>query len=330
MNIYLAGKISKNCWRHELVPGLRNASDNTEKLEYAILDRHTYVGPWFKACGHGCFHLPRSHGLPNLSSRIVKSTDYSLQVTSFDRRCLHGGSFVVDDNDDWDCTESLFEQANEIDKSIVDQCIDEIRSCDLLFAWIHDATCFGTLAEIGFAKGIGKATAAAIPLEAPGSAMDDLWFALTACDYSRRADNLVDGFKQAVKTLSPAINLSKCESPIEAQFCQASSHLDLDAQISVGPYRIDFAHIPSRIAVELDGHDFHKSRQQRTHDARRDRYLSEHGWRVVRFTGSEIHRDTKKCVAEVGRLIGINSAIEQHRSSQTAGWDMNQSVEWDR
>jgi hypothetical protein len=58
-NIYLAGKISKNCWRHPLVPGLRSMDWSDAPVKCKDYD---YVGPFFTGCDHGCYHGPASHG----------------------------------------------------------------------------------------------------------------------------------------------------------------------------------------------------------------------------------------------------------------------------
>jgi DNA-binding response OmpR family regulator/very-short-patch-repair endonuclease/transcription elongation factor Elf1 len=96
------------------------------------------------------------------------------------------------------------------------------------------------------------------------------------------------------------------ESPIEEQFWQClQRELDSESmvlivpQYSVGHYRLDFAIPTSKVAIELDGHEFHSSKRQRTYDAKRDRYLQEQGWRVYRFTGTEIYRDVQGCVEEL-------------------------------
>lgn len=94
------------------------------------------------------------------------------------------------------------------------------------------------------------------------------------------------------------------ESPIEKLFYElAQFELNLYPQHEVGPYRLDFAIPEKRIAIELDGHDYHKTKEQRTKDAKRDRYLTELGWTVLRFTGTEIYRDPKSCVAQICRIV---------------------------
>lgn len=101
------------------------------------------------------------------------------------------------------------------------------------------------------------------------------------------------------------------------------------SQVSVGRYRADFAvsgsfvetyfkkpdgrdrseaHQAVRCApiiiIECDGHDFHERTQdQALHDRRRDREMTSAGYRVVRFTGREIHRDPDACAEEVGNLL---------------------------
>jgi len=57
--VYLAGKIRTNCWRHELVPGLRAAGWKDGPL---VFRDFVYVGPFFVGCDHGCYHGPTTHG----------------------------------------------------------------------------------------------------------------------------------------------------------------------------------------------------------------------------------------------------------------------------
>lgn len=54
------------------------------------------------------------------------------------------------------------------------------------------------------------------------------------------------------------------------------------------------------LAVELDGHDFHeRTKEQAQRDKARDRALAAAGYRVLRFTGSEVWRDAGNCVDEL-------------------------------
>lgn len=52
--------------------------------------------------------------------------------------------------------------------------------------------------------------------------------------------------------------------------------------------------------VECDGHDFHeRTKEQAARDRSRDRALQQCGYRIFRFTGSEIYRDPIACIHEV-------------------------------
>ena len=53
-----------------------------------------------------------------------------------------------------------------------------------------------------------------------------------------------------------------------------------------------------------DGHDFHeRTREQAAHDRSRDRYFQAAGLTLLRFTGSELHGDVDRCVADVERVF---------------------------
>lgn len=82
----------------------------------------------------------------------------------------------------------------------------------------------------------------------------------------------------------------------------------VQGEISYGrdKFRIDFAFIEEtggksiRVAVELDGHDFHeRTKEQASRDKRRDRVLAANGWTTLRFTGSDVYADPLKVLDEV-------------------------------
>jgi very-short-patch-repair endonuclease len=73
---------------------------------------------------------------------------------------------------------------------------------------------------------------------------------------------------------------------------------------------IDFCIVASskgrafKAAIECDGYEFHeRTKEQASRDRSRDRKLQELGFRVFRFTGSELHRDPFKCAVEVHLAI---------------------------
>src|SRR5699024_10267784 len=59
-----------------------------------------------------------------------------------------------------------------------------------------------------------------------------------------------------------------------------------------------------KIVIECDGHDFHeKTKEQARKDKCRDRLLSLNSYLVLRFTGSEIYRNSKECVKEINDFV---------------------------
>jgi very-short-patch-repair endonuclease len=70
-------------------------------------------------------------------------------------------------------------------------------------------------------------------------------------------------------------------------------------------YRVDFLvfYGGEAIAVELDGHDWHKTKEQRSHDAERDRWFQARKVRTIRFTGSQVFADAQACVSELLNIL---------------------------
>jgi len=121
----------------------------------------------------------------------------------------------------------------------------------------------------------------------------------------------------------------KCNSPLEAAFaawwiaavqtdpdrallieqqvpvCLSGAQYRLDFVVSVNPEGLYGSYLtadrePPRIAIELDGHEFHERTKEQV-DLRnaRDRALQINGWIVIHLSGSEFNRDPFGCVAQV-------------------------------
>ena len=76
--------------------------------------------------------------------------------------------------------------------------------------------------------------------------------------------------------------------------------------VVIGPYKVDFTY--GDCVIELDGHEYHKTKEQRDHDYKRERYLQKLGYNVIRFTGTEVFLDDRKCVID---MVGIHNTFEQ-------------------
>lgn len=142
-------------------------------------------------------------------------------------------------------------------------------------------------------------------------------------------------FEVAEQTVLPGV--VKCgpaggaESPMEAKFFEAILSSGVfrrapafsDLLVATGPlgmvlrqlpvtvgthrYRLDFAIVTPDgrpwLACEVDGFAYHSSKEQVIYDRQRERALTAVGWTVLRFTGSEVHRDATACVGEVLALL---------------------------
>jgi very-short-patch-repair endonuclease len=131
----------------------------------------------------------------------------------------------------------------------------------------------------------------------------DAWWNSICDEFGTRFMNALG--EASPQTLARRLDERLIESPVEQRFWEAAKvRIDgIEPQFYVGAYRIDFAIMPQKIAVEIDGHEYHSSVEQRTSDARRARHLQAKGWHVVRFTGSEVHADVAACVDSLVRVV---------------------------
>ncbi len=143
-SIYLAGKISKGDWRHKIIKGLRGTfagtcggrCDATPMAQWPVLPGAVfgldYTGPYFVSDDHGCFHGHNSHGM--------------------------GAEFDEMDEDSGERTPGYVYGSDfpSRQSAVVDWCMDAIKRSDIVFAWLECTTCYGTLAEIGYARALNK------------------------------------------------------------------------------------------------------------------------------------------------------------------------------
>jgi len=72
--------------------------------------------------------------------------------------------------------------------------------------------------------------------------------------------------------------------------------VELLSQVVIGIYKVDFVY--EKCVIEIDGHEFHKSKEQREKDYKRERYLMRQGYTVIRYMGTEVFLNPKECVTE--------------------------------
>lgn len=319
MKIYLAGKMTG--WRHSIVEGLRDAEERLaiglgERNSYltsedwsesygdchpcwpvlrnTIGNTHDYVGPYLvESCAHGC---PKYHGVNDcVSGACVYGDEGNHGATEYDR--------------EW----------------VVKSCLSAIRAADLVFAHLEPGA-HATLFELGFALALGKP----IYINKPESVDDEdrwgmsdqFWFTIEACSLGYTVHNCGHndepgcGLADAIAWFYRAIGkdfvaIQERGTHIERAFFEAWRAIGgepLDFQYQVGRYKIDFAHVATKTAIELDGLVGHSSPSDIEKDRVRQRWIESQGWRFIRFGGREVTQNARKCACETAMFIAQRQA----------------------
>jgi very-short-patch-repair endonuclease len=90
-------------------------------------------------------------------------------------------------------------------------------------------------------------------------------------------------------------------SPIERSFWNAARKRipDLEREVPMGRYRVDFLVRRHKVVIELYGFKYHHTKKKLTSDAQRERFIQRRGYHILRFTGTEVYKDVDGCVQEV-------------------------------
>lgn len=75
-------------------------------------------------------------------------------------------------------------------------------------------------------------------------------------------------------------------------------------QAPIGPYVADFAIHSKKLIVEVDG-EHHFLPEQVSRDAKRDRWLANQGYRVLRLTTADLSNSFDGCVEDILRELGL-------------------------
>lgn len=173
MRVYLAGKISRDDWRKH-IDGYRPFSmdaadivddendrnihlDDFEKHfgELPVISKHPYIqvtGPFFLSCDHGCYHGNKTHGVGAVEWKDISGHGETCSGCS-------GYSFTREE--------------------VMQICLHQVHRSDMMFAYIDDPTCYGTLFEIGFAKSAGKTVVVMFDKQ---ETADEMWFIAESVD----------------------------------------------------------------------------------------------------------------------------------------------------
>ncbi len=75
-------------------------------------------------------------------------------------------------------------------------------------------------------------------------------------------------------------------------------------QHPVGPYIADFACLPLRLLIEVDGDSHYRDEAAMLRDRRREAFLEAQSWTVFRATNSEVYGAMDYVLAGIWQVIG--------------------------
>lgn len=259
----------------------------------------------------------------NLVPSGPQSKWFASDGKSYDRE--HGWHFNIKGHD-----EPSEEDRREMVNQVV---IPLLNKCDLVVAYVNDTHAYGTIAEVAYASAIGKPIIFIIDKRGLGRVITDEdgciteelpepWYYDDIDDAYWFVSSLpgvipIAGTKQiGLLSIHICQQLDLIESPIEAALYVSLLRLvsdypfilDLVSQHPIGRFRADFAFINRKVLVECDGHDYHKTKEQRNYDTEREREFMKQGWAVVRFTGTQIHKNPALCVYELMDILRAKRA----------------------
>lgn len=101
------------------------------------------------------------------------------------------------------------------------------------------------------------------------------------------------------------VGIGKTESYLERRFADALSSAGIAAQkqFPIGTYTADFAIPESKIVIECDGDYWHSLPDCIKRDKRKDKFLLNNNWRVLRFPEHLINKDINSCVMTVKQML---------------------------
>lgn len=81
----------------------------------------------------------------------------------------------------------------------------------------------------------------------------------------------------------------------------------LKPQCHIGKYIVDFLY-KDKYVIEIDGKQYHEG-DQRQNDYIRERYLIQLGYKVIRFTATEVLLKGRNCITELMEIVYSKSNV---------------------
>lgn len=135
IKVYLAGKITNDWWRNEI-------------LDDGGLHRRT-TGVYVSA---SCDEMEKRHEYYNGEYDAGKFIVTGPHSVGCDHSCFHNTHHASTNSEHTCCDGEFAFEPNEI----FEACTHQINKSDIVFAYITSADAYGTLFELGFAYGINK------------------------------------------------------------------------------------------------------------------------------------------------------------------------------
>ena len=82
-------------------------------------------------------------------------------------------------------------------------------------------------------------------------------------------------------------------------------NIDFEYEYPIGKWVIDIALPEFKLAVEADGIYWHSLPGIAEKDKRKDTYLNEHGWTVLRLPGDEIRKNPENCIGKILACLSL-------------------------
>src|ERR1017187_8964458 len=96
----------------------------------------------------------------------------------------------------------------------------------------------------------------------------------------------------------------------------AIPYIAAQRKVQVGEhcYAVDYAieGASVRLAIELDGFEFHRARDIFSYDRLRQNDLEGAGWTVIRFSYDSVRLDTDRCVQQLQSVLANDPMLSKH------------------
>ena len=89
--------------------------------------------------------------------------------------------------------------------------------------------------------------------------------------------------------------------------------LPFKRQHIIGEFIADFACLPEKLIVEIDG-GYHSLPGQRISDGQRTQWLEEHGYTVLRFSNEEVLGDTERVLGDIEKYLVIQKTTKKTKN----------------